>query len=323
MKKLTSLIPGLLALAPLTSVYGEEPQKGAVSEVVSLPAPEPIPAPAKLTFQLRGAYVQSTQGGKEGYGLNTQNSMIYNHPNVVSNTLLETLPNGDLNMGTDLSTKEFRFNLGYGTREDEDLARASFTFYPQRDSTKSFIGATYQAIPGDDRVIFFGGADLGDKLHLEGTFDTEGNIRGAIFPNLGTGNGVLGIGAGVSSEGKFDMNASYNTNNIWATVKLGDRPIDARIAFGNIDPNFTRYVSTVTNQGDNELDVFPDQTLQFDIGKDGFFDYFGSHALFLGKERGDVALDFRYKENSTVYGNVSYWRCWSIEGNGYYRRHLS
>ncbi|MEK6899112.1 MAG: hypothetical protein AABW79_03385 [Nanoarchaeota archaeon] len=274
----------VLALAPLRA-YAEEP----------------IIAPAKLTFQSRNAYVHSAEQDT----LNTQHSLIYTHPDFTSKTLLETLPEGKINIGTDFSTNDFRLNLGHGFRENEDMSRASFTFYPQHDSAKSFIGATYQSLPQGNRAIFIGGFDLTDKLHLEATFDTQGNVRGAIFPSLGTGNGVLGIGGGISSEGKFDINASYNTDKIWASIKLGDRPIDARFVFGDVDPNFTRYITTVTGQGDNELDVFPDQTLKFDIAN-GFFDYFGPHAFFLGKDQGDIALDIRFKESSKLYGNFSY-----------------
>lgn len=253
-----------------------------------------MPSP-ELSFTSKEAWVGD-------YGLNTQQLVNYNFDQSKLTGLLETLPNGDINAGLDFRSPSYRLNFGLGNRDGgEELGRASFTYYPEEDSLKSFIGTSLQHIPEGDRAIFFGGLDLSDKLHLEGTFDTAGNVRGTVFTKFE--GGLLGLGGGIDTEGNLTGELSYNTDKIWTDIKFGDRPLDARLVIGKVDPVFTRYVASVTEQGNNELDVFPDQTLKFDIGNK-FFDFYGV-GFFLGKEEGDMALDLRYKENERVYANVA------------------
>jgi hypothetical protein len=253
--------------------------------------------PSSLEFKLRNAVVDKS-------GLTTQNDFTYKQGDYTVKGMLEALPDAEqVNYGLDFIKPEFRLDLGYGDRKDSDSGRVGFTYYPEKDSSKSFIGGNFQYLPGDDRFIGIGGLDLTDELHVEGTADTKGNARIALFPKLNDSS--LGIGIGRNSEGDWDANFSYNTESVWANVKYGpNRPFDARLVFGKFDKGFSNAVSSVTGQGDNELDVYPDQTFKFDIAN-GFFNFFGVGA-WVGPNQGDWAVDLRYQEDRRAQANAGY-----------------
>ncbi len=244
----------------------------------------------ELGLDIRSAYLDKGR-------LYTQDLFTYKQGDNTLKGMVETFPDSvKTNYGLDFQMPSLKFNAGFqdNAQPDQDMSRLSATFYPQNDPLKSFIGGTFQYLPDGNRGIAIGGFDLSDKLHIEGTFDTAGDVRAAFFPKLN--NATLGVGIGRNKEGDIDGNLSLNNEHIWANVKLGDRPFDGRLVFGTIDKDFSRYVSSVTGQGDNELDVYSDQTFKFDIA-DGFFDYFGV-GHFVGKKPGDMALDLRFQEGN-------------------------
>lgn len=253
---------------------------------------------SEIKLDLRSAYLDKGR-------LYTQDLFTYIEGDATLKGMVETFPQSvKTNYGVDLQLPSFRLNAGFqdNSQPDSDLGRFSAAYSPQKDFSKSFIGGAFQYLPEGNRGIAIGGFDLSDKLHAEGTFDTEGDVRAAFFPKLN--NATLGVGIGRNKEGDIDGNFSLNNEHIWANVKLGDRPFDGRLVFGTIDKDFSRYVSSVTGQGDNELDVYSDQTFKFDIA-DGFFDYFGV-GHFVGKEPGDMALDLRFQEGNRAKAAVGY-----------------
>lgn len=280
-----ALTAGALGIASLTSTAHAQ-------EALKLDT-----TPAKLELRLRNAVV-------ERQGFTTQNDFTYTKGDYTLKGLVEVLPDAkEANYGLDLTNKDFRLNVGYGDRAQDDVSRFAFTYYPEHDTSKSFIGANVQFLEDTTQFVAIGGFDLEDKLRLEGTFDNEGAARLAFFPKLADAS--LGIGVGRTADGDVNANFSYNTDNVWANFKFGQNtPLDARLIIGDIDPNFSRYISSVTGQGDNELDTFADQTLKFDIAN-GFFNHYGV-GYFLGKEKGDLAFEFRYQEDKRIKANVGY-----------------
>ncbi len=253
--------------------------------------------PASLELRLRNAIVDKS-------GLTTQNDFTYKKDDYTVRGMLEVLPDAtQVNYGLDLIKPEFRLDSAYGDRKDSDFGRVGFTYYPEKDSSKSFIGGNFQYLPGDDRFVGIGGLDLSDNLHIEGTADTKCNTRLAFFPKLNDSS--LGIGVGRNAQGDWDANFSYNTEHLWANVKYGpNRPLDARLVIGKFDKGFSNVVSSVTGQGDNELDVYPDQTFKFDIANE-FFNFFGV-GNWVGPNQGDWAVDLRYQDNKRAQANVGY-----------------
>ena len=257
----------------------------------------------KLKLDMRAAYVERA-------GLNTQNSFTYTTGKDSITGLLETFPDSaQVNYGIDFrhanekGEPSFRLNLGFvdSPKGAEDLGRVLFTAYGDEGR---FIGGTYQHLATDDRFVLHGGADLSDKLHVQGTSDTKGNTGAVAFMSLD--KGTLGVGGVFNRNGDGEANISYTNEHLWVNTRFGNRPFDVRLALGNINPQMTRYFQSVTGSGINELDdgSIDDLTFKFDIGN-SFFDFFGVEK-FLGENVGDAAFDVRYKEDKKIYANGSY-----------------
>jgi hypothetical protein len=243
----------------------------------------------------------------------TQTVFGYKNEHSDARGILATQPN-QTDYGLNTRLGNYEFNLGLkDAYQGSDTERFSLAALGDNDS---FIEGTFNMLPGEERFILAAGTDLEGMLRdfrVEATIDNERNVRGALMYKIK--DGTIALGAGTNRWGQADFNFYHSGENTFGkgvgdmfAVKFGERPIDARLIIGKVAPEFAKYFATVRNLGDNELDVYGDQTLQFNSGgdRDVRVDYFGAGTEFLKREAGSWAIDARFQEDDRAYVDFGY-----------------
>lgn len=238
----------------------------------------------------------------EEKGINSQTLVSHPFDNTKVKALAETLPESVENYGIDVRNNDYRANFSLKENTDRE-SRTSLTLYGDKGL---FAGASFQDITGKNRTAGYLGRDI-SRIHLEATADTEKGLKGITVLNITeNGSSQIGIGGGENQNGDSEWNASYHNSKAWTAVRWGNRPLDARVALGKVNPKQSQYFQSVTESGINELDKIADETLQFDIGQDAdlFLDYFGARK-FLDKPTGSKSLYARFKEDNRSWADAS------------------
>src|SRR3989344_872916 len=235
-------------------------------------------------------------------GFATQNTILYKDAKQKATTMIETLTNSDANLGLDYKRGWFQLNAAFGVRQEEDVGRISLVANKSKDT---YLGATLISQPEEDQGILIGGIGLEDKIRLEGAIDSFGNVRGRSLWYLD--DSFFSIGGGRNKEGDLDVNLSYNTESIWASVRLGEnKPLDARIVIGKIPLRKSDFFASTRDTGINMPDNYIDQTFKFTIGTNPVFSTnLGAPYSLLGTQPGDYNLDVRYIEDTLISGSAS------------------